>query len=142
MRIWPHICSHSAIQKTKPRNGLELIILPLLFCKSSIRNYCKSGAIIIRMEMKVKNQIVIISVFAALLLVTAILVGTYNIQTVKALSSGGSNLGQNIVSPRATTGQGCPIGTTGSCNTFNPNGNGLGSFISGKAHEGGVGGML
>jgi hypothetical protein len=75
--------------------------------------------------------------------VTAILVGTYNIQTVKAKSSGGNNLGQSIVSPRATGQQSCPIlNPTGSCNTFNPNDKGLGSFVSGKAHEGGLGGTI
>jgi hypothetical protein len=86
--------------------------------------------------MMQKNRIVVMSGILVLLATAATAAASYNVQTAKAKSSGTSNLGQNIVSPRVTTGVGCPIGTTGPCNTFNPNGNGIGSFSSGLAHAG------
>ena len=92
--------------------------------------------------MQSKNQIIVISGILALL-ATVIVAGSYNIQTVKAVSTRDNNLGQNIISPRATGQQGCPVvNPTGNCNTSNSNGKGLGSFVSGKAHEGGFGGTI
>ncbi len=56
-----------------------------------------------------KNQIIIISAVVAIL-ATAILVGTYNIQTVDASSShhGTDNFGQNAASVQAQANDGKP----------------------------------
>ena len=85
--------------------------------------------------MKAKNQLVVLSGILVLL-ATATIAATYNVQTVNARSTGDSNFGQNLAKPQATA-------PTGSGNDFNGK-PGLGphdisgSFVSCIAKQGGT----
>jgi hypothetical protein len=77
--------------------------------------------------MKAKNQLVVISGILVLL-ATATIAASYNVQPVNAKSTGDSNFGQLQASPQARDGVG---------NANNPaNGNGLGATTSGLAGPG------
>ena len=75
--------------------------------------------------MKAENQLVVLSGILVLL-ATATIAATYNVQTVEAKASGTDNFGHNTVSSLATGGF---------YNNNNPaNANGIGGPTSGLAH--------